>query len=154
MKAILFFITLCFLSSCATYDSLLDLNKELIVDHFKYLAKNNPNYKDETKDSAGILKIVSSGYEKIESEFYFDSLGTCITSQFVYCCDSCSEKHIQEFVEDRYYGWIKDGPSTYYSKRKRKIKMEVFNSNPAATVIIFTKTNWTKKEYKALIKNQ
>ena len=148
MKSILFFIVICFLSSCATYDCLLDANKELIRDHFKYLAKNNPQYKYETKDSAGVLKVVASGYEKIDCEFHFDSLGTCTTSQFVYCCDSCSERHIQEFVEDRYYGWTKDGPSTYYSKKRRKIKMEVFNSNPAATVIIFTKTNWTKKNTK------
>ena len=152
MKPILFFITLCFLSSCATYDSLLDLNKELIVDHFKYLAKNNPKYSYETKDSAGVLKIAVSGYEKIDCEFQFDSLGSCITSQYVYCCDSCAEKHIQEFVNERYYGWVKDGPSIYYSKRKRKTQMEVFNSNPFATVVIFTKTNWTKEEYKALIK--
>ena len=154
MKPILFFIALCFLSSCPTYESCLYLDKKLILNHFEYIAKINKDSKYETKDSAGVLKVGISGYEKVDCEFRFDSLGTCITSQFVYCCDSCSEKHIQEFVEDRYYGWIKVGPSAYYSKRRRKIKMEVFNSNPFATTIIFTKTNWTKEEYKALIKKQ
>lgn len=155
MKRILFFITLCFLSSCATYDTLLGGNKELIVGvHFKYLAKLNADDKYESNDSAGVLTVKMKGYEKIDCEFHFDSLGTCITSQFVYCCDSCSERHIQEFLEDRYYGWIKKSPGLYYSKRKRKTQMEVFNSNPFATTILFTKTNWTKKEYKELIKTQ
>ena len=130
MKPLLFFITLCFLSSCATYESCLYFDKKLILNHFEYIAKINKNSKYETKDSAGVLKIETSGYEKINCEFQFDSLGTCITSKFVYCCDSCAEKHIQEFVGDRYYGWTKDGPSTYYSKRKRKTQMEIFNSNP------------------------
>ena len=40
----------------------------------------------------------------------------------------------------------------YYSKRKRKTQMEIFNSNVVITIITFTKINWTKKEYIALIK--
>lgn len=155
MRPILFFITLCFLSSCVTYDTLLGGDRELIVGvHFKYLAKNNPKYKYETKDSAGVLKVGISGFEKIDCEFQFDSLGFCKTSQYVYYCDSCAENHIQEFLGDRHYAWFKEGPSTYYSKRKRQTKMEIFNSNPFATVIVFTKANWTKEEYKTLIKKQ
>jgi hypothetical protein len=147
-------ITLCFLSTLVQgqqYDCFLDYNKETIIENFNLLCKNNQKYLSSIKDSAGRLKVELSGYEKISCEFRFDSLGYCDRSQFIYACDECAEKHIRDFEQDHYYRWRLKAPGMYNSKRKRKMTMEIFNSNPAATVIIFTKTNWTRKEYKALV---
>lgn len=155
MKPILFFLTfICFHISIQAQVNYIDWVKKDILKSFESLSKDNEKYKVETKDSAGILKIEITGHEKINCEFRFDSLGFCYTSNFVYCCDDCSEKHIKEFLENKYYRWVKKSPGLYYSKRKVKTQMEIFNSNPAATVITFTKMNWTKKEYKALIKKE
>lgn len=155
MKRILLILVL-FCIHCSTYaqNNYIDWDKESIIKDFKDLSKSNEKYLIAIKDSSGILKIEITGHEKINCEFRFDSLGFCNTSSFVYCCDDCSEKHIKEFVEYKYYRWVKKMPGLYYSKRKYKTQMEIFNSNSAATVIIFTKTNWTKKEYKTLINKQ
>ncbi len=152
LKPIRFFILLLFGLSCSAQNNYIDWDKESIVKDFQSLSKSNEKYIVSTKDSSGILKIEITGHEKIKCEFRFDSLEFCNASNFIYCCDDCSEKHIKEFVENKYYGWIKKSPGLYYSKRKRKTQMEIFNSNPAATVIIFTKINWTKQEYKNLSK--
>lgn len=155
MKRILLLLVLfCIHFSNQAQSTYIDWDKESIIKDFKDLSKSNEKYKVATKDSSGILKVEITGHEKINCEFRFDSLGFCNTSTFVYCCDDCSEKHIKEFVESKYYRWIKKTPGLYYSKRKHKTQMEIFNSNPAATVITFTKVNWTKKEYKVLIKKE
>lgn len=154
LRQIQCFIFLLFGLSCTAQNNYIDWDKESIIKDFKDLSKSNEKYSVATKDFLGILKVEITGHEKINCEFRFDSLGLCNTSNFVYCCDDCSEKHIKEFVESKYYRWIKKTPGLYYSKRKHKTQMEIFNSNPAATVITFTKFSWTKKEYKALIKKQ
>ena len=155
MKRILLLIVLfCIHFSIHAQSTYIDWDKKSIVKDFKDLSKSNEKYFIVTKDSAGILKVEITGHEKISCEFRFDSLGLCNTSNFIYCCDDCSEKHIKEFVEKKYYGWIKKSPGLFYSKRKHKTQMEIFNSNIAVTIITFTKINWTKKEYKELIKKQ
>lgn len=155
MKRILLFIVLFYIHcSIHAQSGYIDWDKESIIKEFKSLSKKNEKYSVTTKDSSEILKINISGYEKIKCEFRFDSLGFCMGSSFVYCCDDCSEKHIRSFIENKYYRWVKKSPGLYYSKRKYKTQMEIFNSNPAATVITFTKVNWTKKEYKILIKKE
>lgn len=155
MKLLLFFLTfVCIHLSIQAQTNYIDWDKKSIIKDFKDLSKTNEKYTIVTKDSAGILKVDILGHEKINCEFRFDSLGFCNTSNFIYCCDDCSEKHIKEFVEHKYYGWVKMTPGLYYSKRKRKTQMEIFNSNIAITIITFTKVYWTKKEYKALIKNE
>jgi hypothetical protein len=154
LRRIQCFFILLFGLSCSAQNNYIDWDKESIIKDFRDLSESNEKYLITTKDSSGILKIEITGHEKINCEFRFDSLGVCITSNFVYCCDDCSEKHVKEFVEHKYYRWIKKSPGLYYSKRKRKTQMEIFNSNPFATVIVFTKTNWTKEQYKALIKKQ
>lgn len=155
MKLILFFlIIICINFSTLAQSTYIDWDKKSIIKDFKDLSKKNEKYIVSTKDSAGVLKVEITGHEKIDCEFRFDSLGFCNTSNFVYCCDDCSEKHIKEFVENKYYRWTKKSPGLYYSKRKHKIQMEIFNSNVAVTIITFTKVYWTKKEYKALTKKQ
>ncbi len=155
MKPILFFLTIVFCQiSIQALSTYINSDKRAIIKDFKDLSKTPEKYSISTKDSAGILKIEITGHEKINYEFRFDSLGFCNTSSFIYCCDDCSEKHIKEFVESRNYGCIEKSPGLYYSKRRHKTQMEIFNSNVAVTIIIFTKMNWTKKEYKALIKKQ
>lgn len=155
MKQILFFLTIiCFQLSTYAQSTYIDWDKKSIIKDFNDLSKKNEKYLVSTKDASGILKVEITGHEKIDCEFRFDSLGFCNTSNFVYCCDDCSEKHIKEFVENKYYRWAKKSPGLYYSKRKRKTQMEIFNSNVAVTIITFTKVYWTKKEYKALIKTQ
>ncbi|HLC83348.1 MAG TPA: hypothetical protein VJI69_05930 [Bacteroidia bacterium] len=156
MKPILFFLTIvCIHFSVQSQTSYIDWNKKDIIENIVSLEnKRNKDYTIATKDSAEVLKVEITGHEKINCEFRFDSLEFCNTSNFIYCCDACSEKHIKEFVEHKYYGWVKMTPGLYYSKRKHKTQMEIFNSNVAVTIIIFTKINWTKKEYKELIKKQ
>ncbi len=154
LRRIQCFFLLLFGLSCSAQNNYIDWDKASIIKDFKDLSKSNEKYLVSTNDSLGILKVEITGHEKINCEFRFDSLGFCNTSSFVYCCDDCSEKHIKEFVDHKYYRWLKKMPGLYYSKRKRKTQMEVFNSNPAATVVVFTKMNWNKKEYKALIQKQ
>ena len=155
MKRILFFLTIiCINVSVQAQTNYIDWDQRSIIKDFKDLSKSNEKYFIVTKDSSGILKIEITGHEKINCEFRFDSLGFCYTSNFIYCCDDCSDKHIKVFVEHKYYSWVKMAPGLYYSKRKLKTQMEIFNSNVAITIITFTKINWTKKEYKALIKTQ
>lgn len=131
----------------------INWDKESIKENFQDLSVQNEKYKVVINDSLSFLKISIRGHEKIDAEFELDSLGECQLSKFVYCCSDCSEKHIQEFLGDRYYGWKKLIPNRYVSKRKRKTMMEVFNSNPEVTVLIFERKEWTKKSYKLLIQD-
>lgn len=135
-----------------SYVNYIDWDKKSIIKNLQSLAKNNTKYNLNFKDSSDYLAIVFTGFEKINCEFYFDEDSICTKASLVYYCDECAEKHIKEFVNDKYYGWVSTIPNKYYSKQKRRTIMSVFNSNPEVTTILFEKNDWTKKEYQNVIR--
>lgn len=155
MKRILLLIVL-FLIHFSTQAQSKQANweKEIVLkDQYRVLSIKYASNFIITKDSVGILKVEIVGLEKISCEFYFDSAGICESSVFVYYCDDCSKKHIDEHLKNGNYKWMKEHPFVYYSKRNGYTQMEIFNSNPAVTVVTLTRKDWTKKEYRALTKN-
>ncbi len=122
----------------------------LVKEHYRSLAKAHENNFSVKKDSVGILMVEITGIEKMSSEFRFDAAGICEESTFIYYCDDCSQKHVDEFLKTGHYRLAKS-PGTYYSKWKYQTQIEVFNSNIAVTVIHYTRMHWTRKEYRKLI---
>lgn len=132
------------------YENYIDLDKSSIIKNFNSLAKKNKEYSVETKDSASALYVYIKGFENIVCVFEFDEFGTCIESSFTYSCSDCVKKHVDEFLNDKYYGWEKTDEKNYRSKYKRKQTMTLVEKTeePVCFTIIFTKVYWTKEEYK------
>ena len=139
---------ICFLSKAQKYECFIDDEKQYILESFSDLAKQNPKYTVTSSDSAGMLTVKITGPETITCQFFFNYDSICEAASFIYCCNNCSEKHIREFLDDKYYGWFKKDGSTYYSKRRRKKTLIINKSDPSAVILTFTKANWSKQEYK------
>lgn len=141
----------CFSQSYANY---IDWDKQSIIENFNSLSKKNKNYIVETKDSVNMLVVCIKGFENIRCEFQFDEEGNCFESFFIYSCSDCMKKHIDEFLNNKYFGWKKVSENNYYSKYKLKQAMALNEKKEETScfTIIFTKVYWTKEEYKNKIK--
>jgi len=155
MKKLLFFIliTSSFVLKAQNFNNYLFLEKEDIIEQFNDLSKKNKEYKISIKDSAGVLTILMTGFETITCSFKFNEDSVCEESQFKYSCGECSQKHFNEFLNDKYYKWKLSKNGEYISKYKRFEVMRLENTKTDnCTTIVFYTTNWTKEYYNSQLK--
>lgn len=155
MKSLLFFIliTSSFVLKAQNFNNYLFLEKEDIIEQFNDLSKKNKEYKIAIKDSIGVLTIMITGFETITCSFRFNDDGACEESQFKYSCGDCSQKHFNEFLNDKYYKWKQSKNGEYFSKFNRFQVMRLENTKTDnCTTIVFYTTNWTKEYYNSQLK--
>ncbi len=150
------FFACCLILGLASYaqsfDNYLFLEKKEIVEQFNDLSKKNTKYNVSVNDSSGVLTIMITGFETITCSFKFNEDSICEESQFKYSCGDCSQKHFNEFLNDKYYKWKRSKNGEYISKYKRFQTMRLENTlTDNCTTIVFYTTNWTKEYYKSQI---
>ncbi|MBN8695395.1 MAG: hypothetical protein J0L87_02590 [Bacteroidetes bacterium] len=148
-----FFLFLCLPSHAQSFNNYLFLEKKEIVDQFNDLSKKNKKYNISVNDSSGVLTIMITGFETISCSFKFNEDNLCEESQFKYSCGDCSQKHFNEFLNDKYYKWRLSKNGEYISKYKRfqVMRLESTKTDNCTTIVFYT-TNWTKEYYNSQIK--
>ena len=114
-------------------------------------------------DTIATLKVSIDGFEKIELEYFFDTLDNdCDSIVIEYYCSKCVDKQIKSFLADKDRKWKLIGADNYISRRQTnkwygkvgspQMTIKRTPDNPVCATVYFSIPIMEKSKWKELTK--